>query len=326
VISATATGLLISDAGSTGNLVQGNYIGTDVTGTAALGNTSQGMSIVNDATNNTIGGTAAGAGNTIASNGSDGVRVNTSASPVNSSNAILGNSIYSNAGLAINLQGGTENGFSVTANDGGDADTGPNYLQNFPVLTGAANHGAQGHDHRVTQQHREPELPHRVLRECRARAWRGSEAATARGSANLGFVNVTTNASGNVTFATTLTAAVAVSEIVSATATDLTTNATSEFAANVTAVAGRSISARSTTTQRERQRRRRRRCGVRQCDRQALPRQRLDCRSHRRRRHAGDDHDHQRLRRVHFNALRTAPIGNRRLDDVRGARIQRRLR
>ena len=235
------TGLLIGDAGSTGNVVQGNYIGTDVNGTAALGNTLYGVSIVSDATNNTIGGTAAGAGNRIAFNGSDGVRVDTSAPAVNSSNAILGNSIYSNAGLAINLQGGTENGFSVTANDGGDADTGPNYLQNFPVLTGAATNGAQ-----VTiigSLNSTASGNFRIEFFASAVPVPGADpSGHGEGQRYLGFVNVTTNASGNVTFATTLTAAVAVGEIVSATATDLTTNATSEFAANVTAATGRSIS------------------------------------------------------------------------------------
>ena len=47
------------------------------------------------------------------------------------------NSIFSNAGLGINLLGGFENTAGVTANDPGDVDTGPNNLQNFPVLTSA---------------------------------------------------------------------------------------------------------------------------------------------------------------------------------------------
>jgi len=56
----------INFSGATGNLVQGNYIGTDATGASALPNSSIGIGIV-DASNNTIGGTASGTGNTIAS-------------------------------------------------------------------------------------------------------------------------------------------------------------------------------------------------------------------------------------------------------------------
>ena len=49
------------------NLIQGNYIGTDLTGTIALGNGSGGVSD-NNGLNNTIGGTTAGAGNLISGN------------------------------------------------------------------------------------------------------------------------------------------------------------------------------------------------------------------------------------------------------------------
>jgi hypothetical protein len=52
--------------GGTNNRVQGNYIGTDVTGTSALGNT-YGV-YINGGTNNLIGGTTSGAGNLISGN------------------------------------------------------------------------------------------------------------------------------------------------------------------------------------------------------------------------------------------------------------------
>ncbi len=65
VVSGNGThGVSITGAASTGNVVQGNYIGTTAAGTAALANLFQGVEIVN-APNNVIGGTVAGAGNVV---------------------------------------------------------------------------------------------------------------------------------------------------------------------------------------------------------------------------------------------------------------------
>ena len=71
VISGNGSGVVFL-SGSTGNVVQGNFVGTDITGTAALGNTFDGVSI-NASTNNLIGGPTAGSGNTVACNGRQGV-------------------------------------------------------------------------------------------------------------------------------------------------------------------------------------------------------------------------------------------------------------
>ena len=129
IISGNAhNGVQIGPGTVTNNLVQGNFIGTDVNGDLALGNNLAGVSIAG-AANNTIGGTAAGAGNTIAFNGGDGVFVETG-----TGNTVLGNSIFSNTGLGIDL--GAD---GVTANDAGDGDTGPNNLQNFPLVTFATS-------------------------------------------------------------------------------------------------------------------------------------------------------------------------------------------
>jgi uncharacterized repeat protein (TIGR01451 family) len=61
------TGLQIFGPGASGNLVQGNRIGTDLSGTVARGNLEGGV-FINNAQRNTIGGTAAGQGNLIAGN------------------------------------------------------------------------------------------------------------------------------------------------------------------------------------------------------------------------------------------------------------------
>ena len=61
--------------GGTDNVVQGNFIGTDVTGKKDLGNLGNGVKIDLSASKNSIGGTADGAGNTIAFNGANGVLV-----------------------------------------------------------------------------------------------------------------------------------------------------------------------------------------------------------------------------------------------------------
>jgi titin len=67
-------GIAILYSGSSGNVIQGNYIGTDINGTAALGNKGDGV-FIQAASNNTIGGTAAAAGNVISANGGYGVDV-----------------------------------------------------------------------------------------------------------------------------------------------------------------------------------------------------------------------------------------------------------
>jgi hypothetical protein len=55
-------GVLVADAGTDGTLVEGNTIGTVITGTAALPNSFDGIAIFNGATNTTVGGArAAGA-------------------------------------------------------------------------------------------------------------------------------------------------------------------------------------------------------------------------------------------------------------------------
>jgi uncharacterized repeat protein (TIGR01451 family) len=96
-------------AGCSGNLVQGNTIGLDVTQSVAIANgdspTHAGV-YFSSAVSNIIGGTEAGAANVIAGNTGCGVRIIAATA---SANAIRGNSIYSNTSLGIDLDSGANN-------------------------------------------------------------------------------------------------------------------------------------------------------------------------------------------------------------------------
>jgi len=105
VISKNSTGVRITGS-STGNLVQGNYIGTDAPGTADLGNSSDGVYIA--APGNTVGGTTgvtpggacAGACNLVSGNGR-GIAIYGSSA---SGNIIRGNYIGTDATGTANVQ------------------------------------------------------------------------------------------------------------------------------------------------------------------------------------------------------------------------------
>ena len=210
--------------GTSGNVIQGNYIGTDVTGTLALGNQSDGVLFENSASNNTLGGTAASARNVIAFNADSGVDVITG-----TGNAFLGNSIHSNTSPGIDL-----NDDGVTINDLGDPDGGANALQNFPVLASAVTDAA-------TQITIAGTLNGTASTSLRIEFFSNTAAdptGYGEGQTYLGFVNVTTDGAGNASFSTTLTGNVAVGASISATATRANGTftsffETSEFAQNI---------------------------------------------------------------------------------------------
>src|SRR5262245_8351168 len=85
VYSSKAVGVL-------GNLVQGNSIGTDASGTLQLGNGQRGISVI-DSANNTIGGTASGTLNVISSNFGSGIVI---AGPAATGNSLRRNLVYGN--------------------------------------------------------------------------------------------------------------------------------------------------------------------------------------------------------------------------------------
>jgi len=112
-----------------GATVQGNYIGTDDTGLAPLGNGGNGILALG--AGNLIGGT--GMSNTIAFNGKNGVAVISNSGGA-TGNSILSNSIHDNDGLGIALGGNI-----VVPNDYLDTDLGDNRLQNYPTLDSAVS-------------------------------------------------------------------------------------------------------------------------------------------------------------------------------------------
>ena len=116
-------GIAIGTANS--NVVEGNYIGTDISGKAAIPNGFAGVAVESGSVGNLIGGTAAGAGNVIDYN-YIGVAVYQSNT---TNNSIRANSIFANNWQGIDLDGfpGDHVGF----------EAGPDDWQNYPIITNA---------------------------------------------------------------------------------------------------------------------------------------------------------------------------------------------
>ncbi len=211
-----SNGILCS--GSTNQVIQGNFIGTNPAGSAAVPN-GQGVDVFQGAQNNTIGGTVAGAPNVISGNTGNGVRISDSST---NGNAILANAIYNNGGLGIDL------GFDgVTPNDPGDSDTGPNNLQNYPVLSSAATGGSNtsiaGSLNSVANTTYRIEFFANDTTD---------PSGFGEGQSFVGFTTATTDGTGNVSFNTSVSQ-IAAGRQVTATATDPNGN-TSEFSAAIT--------------------------------------------------------------------------------------------
>jgi len=113
------------------NIIAGNRIGTDASGRNPVPNGDAGVEVTAGAFLNTIGGTVPGSGNIIAFNRKMGVSVQSGAG-----NGVLGNSIFANGALGIDLAP-----VGVTPNTPEPHRGGPNFNQNFPVLTAATNSG-----------------------------------------------------------------------------------------------------------------------------------------------------------------------------------------
>lgn len=232
VIAASVNqGIFIADPGTSGNVIQGNDIGVGSDGVTALGNGQQGIIIGNSASGNVIGlGLAgSGAGNVIAHNNYEGIILYDTGT---TGNIIRGNNIFSNGALGINLVGGTENSYGVTANHVGGAVPGPNDLQNYPVITVAATipnlTAISG------------TLNSTANRSFLIDVYRNTSpdpSGNGEGQIYVGNTTMTTTGSGNGSFTLTANSSYT-GQYFSATATDVTTGDTSEFSSDVVATNG----------------------------------------------------------------------------------------
>ncbi|HEV7377360.1 MAG TPA: Calx-beta domain-containing protein [Pyrinomonadaceae bacterium] len=223
VISRNGSNGLTLGGIASNNQVMGNYIGIRADGVGQLKNNFGGITFANTASNNTIGGTSAGAGNIIAFNNGQGIFVGTT----NVNNAILGNSIFGNGSIGIDLYNGVLGGVTPNDDNTGDADTGANNLQNYPVLNSAvASNGT------TTIK---GTLDSAFNTAFRIEVFSNTQADSSgfgEGEKFLGFVNATTDASGKASFTFNVPTASVVGSLFSATATDPSGN-TSEFAASI---------------------------------------------------------------------------------------------
>jgi len=201
----------INVAAASGLVIQNNFIGPhDSAGNVGNGIRLRGTTsaIINK--------------NDIARNSRAGVLLDSGAANV----TIIANVIDANGDLGIDLDGD-----GVTANDLGDADTGANGLQNFPVITSAVITASE-----TIVQGTLDSLPNSTFALHFYRSGAADPSGFGEGATWLGTTSVSTNASGHASFS--FAAAGTSSGVITATATG--PSGTSEFsgaAAIVTAPA-----------------------------------------------------------------------------------------
>jgi ELWxxDGT repeat protein len=207
-------GVSIEGAEASNNVVTGNRIGIGVNG-ESLPNQGDGVLIRDSASGNTIGGLLTTAANIIAGNLGSGVGI------IDNSlgNAILGNTIFGNGGLGIDL--GND---GVTPNDPLDADGSPNRLQNFPTLTTAVHDGLNTRINGTLES-----TPNTTFRIEIFTNLEDDLSGFGEGHTLVASTTVTTDADGEASFFVLPLSAPPVGTRITATATNLTTQDTSEF-------------------------------------------------------------------------------------------------
>ncbi|HEV3410129.1 MAG TPA: right-handed parallel beta-helix repeat-containing protein, partial [Chthoniobacterales bacterium] len=218
IASSTSDGVQIDGSSASGNVLHGNRIGTDVTGTLARGNGGDGVVLaVNEGF--PFHGDTSIQNNRIAFSRRAGIWLVTG-----TRNAIRRNSIYANGTLGIDLAVSFARG--VNTNDANDADTGANALQNYPVLTAASLSSAgvslTGSLNSIANT--TFTLEFFLTPACNA----PPASNFGEGETFVGSTLVTTDGSGNTSFNLVLPLRVPVGQVITATATDPNGN-TSEF-------------------------------------------------------------------------------------------------
>jgi hypothetical protein len=209
VVSANQWGVRIDGISATGNAIEGNYIGTDSSGTLPLGNEVNGVIVTNNASKNTIGGASADQGNTIAFNVAAGISVNSG-----TGDSLLSNSLYSNGQQGIVLVG--------MANDG----------QTAPTITGA---GAGGTTNDVEGSL--ASVPNTTFSIDFFSSPTPDPSGRGQGQNYLGSTTITTNSTGNGSISFDLATNIPVGYWVTATATNQSTGDSSAFSDAVEAAA-----------------------------------------------------------------------------------------
>ena len=137
VISGNGRGIAMFDFGTSGNIARGNYVGTNLAGTADIANTN-GLDIGYGASGNTVGGIAAGAGNLLSGNGNHGLSIGEGFAT--NSNVVQGNYIGTTANGTGTLG---NNGHGVVVTNGSSGNTiGPGNVISSNVVHGVKLEGA----------------------------------------------------------------------------------------------------------------------------------------------------------------------------------------
>ena len=202
----TGPGVLVSGASAQNNVLLGNLIGTDASGTVAVAN-MDGVQISN-ASSNTIGGATTSRGNIIAFNSGEAVNVLSG-----HGNTISHNSIFQN-NQGIHLASGANDNQSPPTIDS------VNSVGNSTTIQAHLSFGAAGANTTYAVEFF-ASIP-------------GDPTTQGQAHRFLGSVSVTTDALGNAPINQPFGVGVLAGQAVTGTATSATTNSTSPFASSVT--------------------------------------------------------------------------------------------